>query len=333
MFWEFNFVSQSRSTDIFLGDRIIKYVFVVFLVLEACESNYDVDTEDYNFSVFKKIIKSVEKVRCYYASNQVSYELCVCNNLYEYILPNFSMNSFKLPNLESKLENFTLIESIKEVHLNSFKKVNDNLIETLTSIFYHLGGIRKVMEFFYKIRYFKLDYLKYKDKYSLPSNVKFITNGFPFKNYFKDVEYVNILKESSIRKVESIIGYTFKNKGLIENALVHTSYSNLVNSEIFEVLEYIRDSTIGLVVCDIESEYSKDLYVLEPNYVNNENLGKLVRNTGLYDYYLIEENIDFKSKHYGDVCEAIFGAIITDLDFNISEFIRVIKLKIYSNFN
>ncbi|HEZ7986177.1 MAG TPA: ribonuclease III [Ruminococcus sp.] len=56
----------------------------------------------------------------------------------------------------------------------------------------------------------------------------------------------------NIRKFEEIIGYTFKNKELIKNALSHSSYSNerKLPGGSNERLEFLGDSVLSIVVSD-----------------------------------------------------------------------------------
>ena len=65
-----------------------------------------------------------------------------------------------------------------------------------------------------------------------------------------------ILKEEKMNRLEENIGYHFKNKDLIKEALTHTSYSNEKrrsqsknkNSKNNERLEFLGDSVLSLAV-------------------------------------------------------------------------------------
>lgn len=50
-----------------------------------------------------------------------------------------------------------------------------------------------------------------------------------------------------LEKLEQEIGYTFKNKELIETALTHTSYAYEHNKESNEKLEYLGDSILEFI--------------------------------------------------------------------------------------
>lgn len=67
--------------------------------------------------------------------------------------------------------------------------------------------------------------------------------------------------------VEESIGYTFKNKGLLWEALTHTSYANENNVHSNEKLEFLGDSILEFVS-------SKYLYVKFPK-LNEGELTKL----------------------------------------------------------
>lgn len=51
----------------------------------------------------------------------------------------------------------------------------------------------------------------------------------------------------SIEAVEKSIGYTFKNKELLENALRHTSYAYENNVSSNEKLEFLGDSILEFI--------------------------------------------------------------------------------------
>lgn len=55
---------------------------------------------------------------------------------------------------------------------------------------------------------------------------------------------------SVMKNVETKIGYTFKNKGLLETALTHSSYANEAKKESNERLEFLGDSVLSIVVSD-----------------------------------------------------------------------------------
>ena len=53
--------------------------------------------------------------------------------------------------------------------------------------------------------------------------------------------------EKNLQKLEDSIGYTFKNKSLLENALTHTSYANEHKISSNEKLEFLGDSILEFI--------------------------------------------------------------------------------------
>lgn len=62
-------------------------------------------------------------------------------------------------------------------------------------------------------------------------------------------------------KLESAIGYTFKNKAFLEEALTHTSYANEAKGHLpnNERLEFLGDSVLSVVVADYLFHTQKEL--------------------------------------------------------------------------
>ncbi len=53
-----------------------------------------------------------------------------------------------------------------------------------------------------------------------------------------------------MKNVEDRIGYKFKNKNLLENALTHSSYANECNKASNERLEFLGDSVLSIIISD-----------------------------------------------------------------------------------
>ena len=49
----------------------------------------------------------------------------------------------------------------------------------------------------------------------------------------------------SLKELENIINYSFKNKGLLNKALTHKSFNNKNNNE---KLEFLGDRVLGLII-------------------------------------------------------------------------------------
>ena len=61
----------------------------------------------------------------------------------------------------------------------------------------------------------------------------------------------------NLQKLEKILGYEFKNKQLLRQALTHSSYSSRL-SENYERLEFLGDRVLGLTIAAL-------LYRMFPN--------------------------------------------------------------------
>jgi len=53
-----------------------------------------------------------------------------------------------------------------------------------------------------------------------------------------------------LQEYEKLIGYTFKDRRLLETALTHASYANENRTESYERLEFLGDSVLGFVTAD-----------------------------------------------------------------------------------
>uniref|UniRef100_A0A7N2M845 RNase III domain-containing protein n=1 Tax=Quercus lobata TaxID=97700 RepID=A0A7N2M845_QUELO len=113
------------------------------------------------------------------------------------------------------------------------------------------------------------------------------------------------MASSTIREVEKILSYRFKNKALLEEALTHPSYYNNNNnngesSRSYQRLEFVGDTVLGLALSEyLYLEYpSLDPGQLSPLHhanISNEKLARVAVRHHLYSY--IRHNIrDFRSK-------------------------------------
>ena len=53
-----------------------------------------------------------------------------------------------------------------------------------------------------------------------------------------------------MQELEKNLGYTFKNKELLKQALTHSSYANETRTQSNERLEFLGDSVLSLIVSD-----------------------------------------------------------------------------------
>lgn len=124
--------------------------------------------------------------------------------------------------------------------------------------------------------------------------------------------------------LERRIGYRFDDRALLVRALSHRSYANEqgVEAEDNEVLEFLGDSVLGLVVSDLlctrhphlsEGEMSK----LKSYLVSAETLGRLADELGLGDFILLgkgEEKTAGREKNsiLANAFEALIAALYID---------------------
>lgn len=142
-----------------------------------------------------------------------------------------------------------------------------------------------------------------------------------------------ILEEERMKALEQNIGYIFKNKDLINEALTHTSYSNEKKrnqpknkiSKNNERLEFLGDSVLNLAVTTFlfgrlgnftEGELSR----LRSTIVCEKSLRQAADTFGLGQFILLgkgEEQTGGRSREsiIADAMEALIGAIYLDAGF------------------
>ena len=124
----------------------------------------------------------------------------------------------------------------------------------------------------------------------------------------------------NIKKVEEIIGYTFKSKKYLQTAFVHSSYSNEHRIESNERLEFLGDAVIEFIVTEIlylqfrgkEGDMSK----IRSMIVSEKPLAEAMEKMGL-DKFLLKgvgesKNATESKAVKCDLFEAISGAIYLD---------------------
>lgn len=128
-----------------------------------------------------------------------------------------------------------------------------------------------------------------------------------------------------MEELENKIGYSFKNKKLLEQALTHRSYRFESKEEIEidnERLEFLGDAVLDLVVSDIlyrfDNNYDEgQLSKMRAELVNIKSLSLLARSLELGKFLLIGRGEDStggreKESILGDAQEALIGAIYLD---------------------
>lgn len=187
-----------------------------------------------------------------------------------------------------------------------------------------------------KEKHIKFNIKKYLESYN--------NSSYLFSNeYIKSVSsYSGKMTLADIEKVEKILSYTFKHKGYLEKAMIHPSSNNNIfgTRQYFEKLELIGDSLLDVLVTDeIFSKQScpYELHEVRKDLVNNQIYGNVLYDSCLYKYtQTCFSHDDLKANHqlnsykklYGDVFEAINGAILLDLNYDISKFKPIWENKI-----
>lgn len=146
-----------------------------------------------------------------------------------------------------------------------------------------------------------------------------------------------------LKTLEKNLGYKFRNRNLLKNALTHKSYANekrLDSIDHNERLEFLGDAVLELVVSDLlmdrydgapEGELSK----LRASIVNEKTLAGVARAHEVGDYLYLgkgEELGDGREKPslLSDAIEALLGAIYLDRGFKRAyRVIRRIALELF----
>ncbi len=129
----------------------------------------------------------------------------------------------------------------------------------------------------------------------------------------------------SLKELENIINYSFKNKSLLNRALTHKSFNNKTNNE---KLEFLGDRVLGLIISKklLEKYPNENEGIIDKkfaNLVNKKTCVKIAKKINLKRFlYLgashksLERSAD---KIVSDSLEAIVGAIYLDGGLKLSE--------------
>ena len=119
-------------------------------------------------------------------------------------------------------------------------------------------------------------------------------------------------------EIEEKIGYVFKNKDLLKQAFIHSSYSNHYGGESNERLEYFGDAILQFIVT--EWQFINDSKAAEgkltakrQKLVCKDALDTAVDGLGIWKYFLSfgsESNVNGKAK--SSLFEAVVAAVYLD---------------------
>lgn len=125
------------------------------------------------------------------------------------------------------------------------------------------------------------------------------------------------------------IGYSFKNRSYLENALTHSSYANEHHKDNNERLEFLGDSVLSLIVSEnlflrLSRDNEGDLSKIRASLVCEKGLFELAKKIGLQDYIKLgngEEQNGGRNRPsvVSDAFEALLAAIFLDSDFETAK--------------
>ena len=103
---------------------------------------------------------------------------------------------------------------------------------------------------------------------------------------------------NNLKKLESTLGYNFKDLNLLDAAITHTSFFNNEKNYTFERLEFLGDRVLGLVIADIIykkfiSESEGDLARRIAVLVSGKTLNSLAKKFNMQNYMKVSDNIKF----------------------------------------
>lgn len=116
-----------------------------------------------------------------------------------------------------------------------------------------------------------------------------------------------------LKELEERLGYTFKDKSLLERALTHVSYDKQNH---YETLEFLGDSLVNFFVVDILVEYypkkrESFLSPLKAYLISEEFFNVLAEKLNLRKFIRIKRG-EVNETIIGDVFEALWAAIYID---------------------
>lgn len=125
-------------------------------------------------------------------------------------------------------------------------------------------------------------------------------------------------EQKTIKEVEKILKYTFKDKELLSEALTHSSYANSFGIKSNERLEFLGDTVLNLVITErifYDKDYKEgDLSKLRSKIVSQKPLSNVVDNLGLSKYLKtsgLGKQLPTESMK-ADLLEAVVGAMYAD---------------------
>ena len=134
------------------------------------------------------------------------------------------------------------------------------------------------------------------------------------------------------KKLEQALGYTYRDRQLLETALSHTSYANEIfkdNLHSYERLEFLGDSILGFVTADylfrtFPNKHEGELTRIRAELVCEKNLAAIAERLNLGDYLLLGNGEEHgggrhRSGTLCDVMESLIAAAYLDGGFEAAK--------------
>ena len=154
------------------------------------------------------------------------------------------------------------------------------------------------------------------------------------------------MKKSEIEKIQSTIGYQFKNAQLLEQAFTRKSFAKLYGGQDNDTLEFYGDRVLNFAVIkdffELDGHFNSDgefvsskrlrqLCVEYCSLVNNMNLAERIDDLELKKYLRTVGRVEkLCVKSRADLFEAIIGAVALDSDWNLQTISNVFHCMMYS---
>ena len=148
------------------------------------------------------------------------------------------------------------------------------------------------------------------------------------------------MSNPGLKRLQEVIGYSFKDESLLENAIRHSSYANeknMTKNDCNERLEFLGDAVLELISSEYLFNRFKDVQEGEltkqrASMVCEQTLAICAEELGLGEFLLLGKGEDAtggrkRKSILSDALEAVIGAIYIDGGFaNAKEFIYKVIL-------
>lgn len=125
------------------------------------------------------------------------------------------------------------------------------------------------------------------------------------------------LDGNQLEELQKLIGYRFKNQGLLLRAMTHQSFVTGSKSN-YQRLEFLGDSILDFIAAEyLCNKYPNadegELTRMRANIVSKFPLASVANAMGLTDYLMVNDSsFEFSQKVYSDIIESICAAIYID---------------------